>query len=49
MTIEVEEIVDKLVDLVERRLDDIDIPLDADELEEVRCTLDSILSKYEGE
>lgn len=49
MTIEVEEVVDKLVDLVERKLDDIDISLDLDEIEEVRCTLDAILSKYEGE
>lgn len=41
-----EEIVDSLVESVEKRLDYIGIELEADELDSIRDVLDYVLDKY---
>ena len=47
--IKMEEIVDEIVELVERKLEDKDISLNVQELDEVRDTLDAILENYSEE
>lgn len=44
-----DEIVDKLIDMIENKLDRLDISIEAYELDEIREVLDNVVHRHEEE